>query len=55
MAEAQWEADHVIPLAEGGEHVAGNLRTLCRPCHVAETRALRKRLALARRGSAGGA
>jgi 5-methylcytosine-specific restriction endonuclease McrA len=33
----EWEADHIIPLAEG--------RTLCVPCHKAETRALAGRLA----------
>jgi len=47
--EACWEADHVVPLAEGGAHSLENARTLCRPCHVTVTAELRARLALARR------
>ncbi len=41
----KWEADHIVPLVEGGEHKAANLRTLCRHCHKAATRALRARMA----------
>ena len=39
-----WEADHVVAVVEGGG-LCGleNLRTLCRPCHKAETLALRAR------------
>jgi len=39
-----WEADHVVAVVEGGG-LCGleNLRTLCRPCHKAETFALRTR------------
>lgn len=44
-----WHADHVIPLAEGGANVLENFRTLCVPCHAAETRRLAGRLAAARR------
>jgi 5-methylcytosine-specific restriction enzyme A len=40
-----WEADHLVPLSEGGAGTLQNLRTLCRPCHVDETKALRARLA----------
>lgn len=40
-----WQADHLIPLAEGGTNVLANYRTLCVPCHKRETAALRKRLA----------
>ena len=29
------EVDHVIPLAQGGSDVEGNLRALCHGCHVA--------------------
>lgn len=43
-----WDADHIVPIVEGGPHAIENLRTLCRPCHLAETRALRGRMAEAR-------
>ena len=39
-----WDADHTVPLIEGGAAELSNLRTLCLPCHLAETRALRKRM-----------
>ena len=32
-----WEADHIIPLSEGGADTLENLRTLCLPCHRDET------------------
>ncbi|WP_299427980.1 HNH endonuclease signature motif containing protein [uncultured Meiothermus sp.] len=35
-----WEADHILPVVEGGTHAPGNLRTLCQPCHKQMTRAL---------------
>lgn len=44
-----WQADHVLPLAEGGENAIGNFRTLCLPCHRRETARLAGRLAAARR------
>lgn len=47
-----WEADHRIPLCEGGDATPENLRALCVPCHRAETKALRRRLADARRARA---
>ncbi len=47
-----WEADHIVPLIEGGEHSMENLRTLCLVCHKAETRALAGRLAERRRAAA---
>lgn len=28
-----WEADHVVPLVEGGTNDLENYRTLCIPCH----------------------
>jgi 5-methylcytosine-specific restriction protein A len=41
-----WEADHIVPVVEGGGACGlENFRTLCLPCHKAETKALRKRLA----------
>lgn len=41
-----WDADHILPVTEGGG-LCGleNLRTLCIPCHRAETRKLRARMA----------
>lgn len=40
-----WDADHVIPVAEGGgECDLANMRTLCLKCHREATAALRKRL-----------
>lgn len=45
-----WEADHVTPVAEGGGGCGlDGYRTLCVACHKAETAALRRRLAQARR------
>lgn len=48
-----WHADHIVPLAEGGTNALSNIRTLCVPCHKAETAALARRLAEARRLAAG--
>jgi 5-methylcytosine-specific restriction endonuclease McrA len=40
-----WDADHIIPVAEGGgECDLSNMRTLCLKCHRAHTAALRVRL-----------
>lgn len=44
----EWEADHVVPLIEGGDHGPDNVRTLCVPCHKDETRELAGRRARAR-------
>lgn len=33
----QWEADHRIPLEDGGEHTLDNLQCLCVPCHRRKT------------------
>lgn len=39
------EIDHIIPVVEGGGCCGlDNLRTLCRQCHLQETRKLRERL-----------
>ncbi len=38
-----WEADHTVPLCEGGLNLLSNIRTLCRACHLSETRALTAR------------
>lgn len=47
-----WEADHILPVVEGGgECDLSNLRTLCLPCHRAETAKLAARRAAARRAA----
>lgn len=35
-----WEADHVIPVSQGGRDELENLRTLCLECHWIETNRL---------------
>lgn len=44
-----YEADHKIPVVEGGLNCLANLRTLCLPCHRGETRKLAARRAKSRR------
>lgn len=45
-----WEADHIRPVVEGGgECELDNYRTLCIPCHRAETRELARRRAQRRK------
>lgn len=45
-----WEADHIIPVAEGGGGCGPEgYRTLCIACHRKQTAALAKRLAAKRR------
>ena len=39
-----WEADHILPVVEGGDSNLENMRTLCIPCHRGETVELRLRL-----------
>ena len=34
LALRQAHIDHIRPLSKGGANAAGNLRTLCRRCHV---------------------
>ena len=42
-----WEADHILPVAEGGGQCdLDNLRTLCLPCHREASAQLRVRLQL---------
>lgn len=44
--QSLWEMDHIIPVSEGGGLCGlDNLRTLCVPCHKAETAALAKKRA----------
>lgn len=38
-----WEADHIVPVVEGGDSNLENLRTLCIPCHRGVTVELRLR------------
>lgn len=46
-----WDADHVIPVAEGGgECDLSNMRTLCLRCHRRATSELAERLAKLRTG-----
>jgi 5-methylcytosine-specific restriction enzyme A len=52
LNRALWEADHIVPVAEGGgECDISNFRTLCLWCHRRATSELRNRLAVARRGT----
>ena len=45
-----WQADHVVPVAEGGGQCdLTNLRTLCTQCHARETKELAARLVHQRR------
>jgi len=46
-----WDADHTIPIVEGGPLTPENLRVLCKPCHRRETAALRQRMAERRRAA----
>jgi 5-methylcytosine-specific restriction protein A len=47
-ARPRWEADHIIPVADGGGECAlDNYRLLCRPCHLQVTLAWRARRAAA--------
>jgi 5-methylcytosine-specific restriction protein A len=47
-----WDADHVLPVAEGGgECDLANIRTLCLRCHREATAALRQRLRARRAGA----
>lgn len=47
-----WDADHIRPVVEGGGGCGlDNLRTLCVPCHKADTAALAAKRAAERRAS----
>jgi 5-methylcytosine-specific restriction endonuclease McrA len=42
-----WDADHILPVAEGGgECDLSNMRTLCLKCHRGRTAELRQRLSV---------
>jgi 5-methylcytosine-specific restriction endonuclease McrA len=54
MVGHTWEADHIIPVAEGGDWFdLGNLQTLCIGCHLLKTsaQAARRRAARAAAGA----
>ncbi|MCU1230612.1 MAG: endonuclease [Acidobacteria bacterium] len=38
-----WEADHIVPVVEGGDSNLDNIRTLCVTCHRNVTAELRER------------
>lgn len=44
-----WEADHVLPRSLGGSNELENYRTLCIPCHRAETKRLARYRKMRRR------
>lgn len=49
-SKSLWEADHIVPVCEGGGGCGlENIRTLCQKCHKIETAALAARRAIARR------
>jgi 5-methylcytosine-specific restriction endonuclease McrA len=37
LSEVSWEADHRIPLEDGGPHHIDNLQARCVPCHRSKT------------------
>jgi hypothetical protein len=47
-----WEADHIVPVAEGGgESDLSNYQTLCTPCHAKKTKEQERRAAHTRRAA----
>ena len=45
MRKSLWDADHILPVTEGGgECDLDNIRTLCLRCHRAATAQLRERI-----------
>lgn len=51
-ARTLWEADHIVPVSEGGgECGLENMRTLCVWCHKRETAELNRRRAATRRST----
>lgn len=51
-ASHEWQADHIVPVVEGGGSCGlDNLRTLCTVCHKSETAKLAARRAEARRAA----
>ena len=55
MRKSLWDADHIIPVVEGGgECDLENIRTLCLKCHRVATAQLRQKRLGASRASASG-
>lgn len=52
VTSSDWEADHTVPLCEGGPHSLENMRTLCAECHKGVTAALNARRFSGRRPKA---
>lgn len=52
-SECSWDADHDIPLWEGGEHSPANLVRRCDACHKAKTKKEAGRRAALRRNERG--
>jgi 5-methylcytosine-specific restriction endonuclease McrA len=51
-ARPRWEADHIVPVADGGgECGLDNYRLLCRTCHLAVTGEWRRRRHAERRAT----
>jgi hypothetical protein len=44
VTKSTWQADHIVPLIEGGGSGMENLRTLCVPCHGRQTAGLARRM-----------
>ncbi len=47
--QSMWQADHVIPMAEGGSSEPSNIVTSCTPCHKAKTAEQAARTAMQRK------
>lgn len=45
-----WQADHIVPLEDDGEHTLANAQTLCSGCHTVKTAAENSARAARRRG-----
>ncbi len=45
LRHSWWQADHVVPIIEGGTSRPEDYQTLCIPCHKSETRSLQCRRA----------
>lgn len=39
--DREWQADRIVPACYGGRYALDNMRTLCIPCHKAQTARMR--------------